>query len=509
MKTQSRKKGFDDQVKYKDGTLECGGAEFNEKYLPYLECEKRYLVCYGGAGSGKSFFLAQRYIVRLLTRQRCNLLVIRQVRCSHKNSTFALLRQVIRLWNLTSHFRVAESDMRLECVLTGNSVIFAGLDDSEKLKSVTFPNGELTDIWIEEASEISEKDFNQLDIRLRGGKTKKQLCISFNPISANHWLKKRFFDVCNPEAEVIHSTYRDNRFLDPAYCELLESYRVSDPYYYEVYCLGHWGVFGRTVFDARAIYRRLDALKSEGVRGRFEYRMEWDPVWEEKRIVPESVRFEKTEDGDLVLYRPPEVGVPYVIGADTAGTGSDFFAAQVLDNRTGEQVAVLHSAYDEDVFAKQIYCLGTYYNRALVGIETNFSTYPIRELERLGYERQYVREVEDRFTHEMTKSYGVRTTAQTRPVMLAELVRVVREEVNTLHDRATLGELLTFVRNEKGRAEAQANAHDDLVMALAIAHYIRSQQSRERELAPIKRSGLPPELQNEAEESDGNGVMVW
>jgi phage terminase large subunit len=487
--------------------MQVDKACINAKYLPYVNCRKRYLICYGGAGSGKSYFLAQRYILKLLDTARCNLMVVRRVQRTNRDSTFALMRQVIRSWNIGEMFRVTESEMRIVCE-NGNSVIFVGTDDPEKLKSVTFSGGELTDIWIEEASELKESDFNQLDLRLRGGNSEKQMCISFNPVSANHWLKHRFFDRYCPEAAVVHSTYRDNRFLDEGYRAVLEGYRESDPYYYEVYCLGEWGVFGRTMFDARAVNRRLASLTEEGVRGRFVYETMTDPEREERVIRAESIVFQEDETGEIVIYCPPEEDGAYVIGADTAGEGSDFFAAQVLDNRTGQQVAVLHSEYDEDVFAKQMYCLGVYYGQALIGIEANFSTYPIRELERLGYDRQYVREAEDRFTHRMTESFGVKTTAVTRPVMLAALVQVVREQTDTLMDRATLGELLTFVRNEKGRAEAQYGAHDDLVMALAIAHYIRPQQVRSVERPQVRKKSLPPELVADEEKWE-NGVMVW
>ena len=489
-------------------TIEVRRKCINRKYWPYLQCRDRYLICYGGAGSGKSYFLAQRYILRLMERKQCNLLVVRKVNRTNRDSTFALLRQVIQRWGVEECFRVTESEMRIVCTLNGNGVIFAGVDDPEKLKSITFAGGEVTDIWIEEASELQESEFNQLDIRLRGGHTEKQMCISFNPVSANHWLKHRFFDRRCRDAVIVHSTYHDNAFLDEDYRNLLESYRETDPYYYEVYCLGQWGVFGRTVFDAREVNRRLAQLNEEGIRGRFAFETEVDPAREEKVILEASVLFVPDDTGEIVIYHPPEEGVPYVIGADTAGEGSDFFAAHVLDSITGKQMAVLHSAYDEDVFAKQIFCLGVYYNRALVGIEANFSTYPIRELERLGYERQYVRETEDRFTHRMTESFGVRTTSVTRPVMLAALVQVVRDQADTLYDRATLGELLTFVRSEKGRAEAQVNAHDDLVMALAIAHYIRPQQARSRVEVPKKKKILPPELVTEEEQWE-NGVIVW
>ena len=108
--------------------------------------------------------------------------------------------------------------------------------------------------------------------------------------------------------------------------------------------------------------------------------------------------------------------MPYVIGGDTAGEGSDSFVAQVLDNRTGVQVAQLRGKFDEDVFARQVYCLGLHYNTALIGLETNFSTYPVMELERLRYPRQYVRETIDDYTHKVRQSFGFLTNTKTRPV---------------------------------------------------------------------------------------------
>ena len=170
--------------------------------------------------------------------------------------------------------------------------------------------------------------------------------------------------------------------------------------------------------------------------------------------------------------------MPYVIGGDTAGEGSDSFVTQVLDNRTGEQVAVLRGKFDEDVFARQVYCLGLHYNTALIGIETNFSTYPVMELERLRYPKQYIRESIDDYTHKIKQSFGFLTNTKTRPVILAELIKAVRDDITIVNDETTLQEMLTFVRNpETLKPEAELGAHDDCVLSLAIAHYIRPQQS--------------------------------
>ena len=204
--------------------------------------------------------------------------------------------------------------------------------------------------------------------------------------------------------------------------------------------------------------------------------------------------------GSVAVYEEPQPGVPYVIGADTAGEGSDWFVAQVLDNRDGRQVAVLRRQCDEDAFACELMALGYWYNTALLGIEANFSTYPIKTCERLGYPRQFVREEEDSYTHRLQRRLGVRTTARTRPLMLAELVRVVRDETYTLNDETTLREMLAFVRNARGRPEAMPGEHDDCVMALAIAHYIRGQQSRLAE-AP-RPPALPGPLAFERQMAD-------
>ena len=162
-------------------------------------------------------------------------------------------------------------------------------------------------------------------------------------------------------------------------------------------------------------------------------------------------------------------GRPYVIGADTAGDGSDWFVGQVLDNVSGEQVAVLRHRYDEDTFSRQMYCLGKWYNDAMLAPEANFSTYPVKLLDLMGYRNLYVREIEDTFDGTIRHAFGFRTDRLTRPVIISELIRVMREHLETVNDEDTLLEMLTFVRDENQKAAAEPGAHDDCVMALAIA----------------------------------------
>ena len=450
---------------------------FNPLFRPYLtDNTHRYLILYGGAGSGKSVFAVQRFLYRLLTLPLCNILVVRAVAATNRDSTYALFRQVISKWGLSELFSCKDSDLRISCA-NGNSVIFKGLDDTEKLKSITFPKGELTDIWIEEASEILEEDFNQLDVRLRGKGAHKQMVLTFNPVSVLHWLKLRFFDRQDPRAVVLKSTYKDNQFLDEDYKRTLEGYKDTDPYYYSVYCLGEWGVLGQTIFDAQKVSERLSQLAGPVKRGEFTFATWYSPEANEVLIDDSTIRWVEMDTGPIQIYQEPAPGGAYVIGADTAGEGSDFNVGQVIDHITGQQVCTIRGQMDEDLFAKQLYCLGKHYHTALVSIEANFSSYPIRELERLRYPRQYVRQAEDSFTHRIRQSYGFKTSSVTRPLVIAGLVEVVREHPEWLNDRDTLNEMLTFVRNENGRPEAQEGAHDDCVMSLGIAYYTRGRSA--------------------------------
>lgn len=450
---------------------------FNPLFRPYLtDNTHRYLILYGGAGSGKSVFAVQRFLYRLLTLPLCNILVVRAVAATNRDSTYALFRQVISKWGLSELFSCKDSDLRISCA-NGNSVIFKGLDDTEKLKSITFPKGELTDIWIEEASEILEEDFNQLDVRLRGKGAHKQMVLTFNPVSVLHWLKLRFFDRKDPRALVLKSTYKDNQFLDEDYKRTLEGYKDTDPYYYSVYCLGEWGVLGQTIFDAQKVSERLSQLAGPVRRGEFTFATWYSPEANEVLIDDSTIRWVEMDTGPIQIYQEPAPGGAYVIGADTAGEGSDFNVGQVIDHITGQQVCTIRGQMDEDLFAKQLYCLGKHYHTALVSVEANFSSYPIRELERLRYPRQYVRQAEDSFTHRIRQSYGFKTSSVTRPLVIAGLVEVVREHPEWLNDRDTLNEMLTFVRNENGRPEAQEGAHDDCVMGLGIAYYTRGRSA--------------------------------
>ena len=216
---------------------------------------------------------------------------------------------------------------------------------------------------------------------------------------------------------------------------------------------------GTGVFDNEQIVLRLERLPEPAGRGEFT-----DGEWTE------------SETGAITLYELPEEGVPYVLGGDTAGEGSDYFTAIVINNVTGRIAAKLRQKYSEPEYVRQIYALGRFYNDALVAIETNFSTYPVMKLQEMEYPNQYSREREDTYTRQMRKSYGFRTDRQSRPRAIANLVEVFSSHPEWFTDRELLEEMLTFCYNEDHRPEALAGKHDDLVMGAAITYAARHQQ---------------------------------
>lgn len=233
---------------------------------------------------------------------------------------------------------------------------------------------------------------------------------------------------------------------------------------------------GTTVFDKDNLITRIETAPKPIKTGYFLYDYDGNKIT--------NIRWCNDKDGYINIYQVPNSPkqTKYVIGGDTSGDGSDYFTAHVLDAKTGTQVAVLKQQFDADLYTKQIYCLGKYYSSkgerpedALIGIEANFDSFPIRELTRLGYSHQYVRETIDTYTNKTEKRFGFKTTSITRPTIISNLIEIVREHIETINDKDTLEELLTIVRNEKGRIEAPIGGHDDQMMGLAIAHEIRGQ----------------------------------
>ena len=165
--------------------------------------------------------------------------------------------------------------------------------------------------------------------------------------------------------------------------------------------------------------------------------------------------------------------------------------------------------FDEDVYTIQMYCLGKYFNNALLSVEVNYSTFPVKELERLGYDNQFIREAEDTYTKRKYNKYGFKTTMQTRPLIISIIIKWFKENINKINDLDTLEEAQRFIRNEKGRAEAEVGYHDDLIMGFAICIYSREQGSFEIEEEEKEEKVLPFALQDDDDNDYEDEYIRW
>jgi phage terminase large subunit len=217
-------------------------------------------LLYGGAGSGKSVFAAQKIIIRCLKESNHKFLLIRKVARTIRGSQFALLKDLINNAGLFEFFYIRESDLSIVCKLNGNSIISAGMDDREKIKSI---HG-ITSLWIEEATELDINDFRQLDLRLRG-KTDfyKQVIMTFNPVDINHWLNTTMLK----NSIKLKSTYRDNKFIDADYYNVLEELKEQNPDYYKIYALGEWAAKRSLVYQPFEILKEYPSHFDEVIYG--------------------------------------------------------------------------------------------------------------------------------------------------------------------------------------------------------------------------------------------------
>lgn len=221
--------------------------EKSSAFVPLFKDQSRYQVAWGGAGSGKSHIVARKIIYRLLKEQDVNhnFLVIRKVDRTIKRSVFKLMRNIIARWKLTPQFDVNLTDKTITYKLNGSQIMFSGLDDVEKLKSIEG----VTSIWCEEATELTQEDFEQLDLRLRGEHgCLKQIILTLNPISEQHWIKRIFFDDPMQGVFTLHTTYLDNAFIDAEYKMVMENKKKTNPRYYNIYALGNWGTAEGLIF---------------------------------------------------------------------------------------------------------------------------------------------------------------------------------------------------------------------------------------------------------------------
>jgi phage terminase large subunit len=220
----------------------------NRIFQPFYDSTRKYNILRGGSGSGKSYAVADDVILRTLAGGgRARTIVARKVAATLRQSVFELLRRRIADMGAGEHFTVNKTEMLFSC--PGGDIVLVGLDDADKLKSIYDP----TDAWIEEADQVTQSDFEEIDRRIRSvtGRPPK-ITLSFNPTSVYSWLKKYWYDSDFTGGQVFEltTTYRDNRFLDPAYSATIERLQETNPSAYRVYGLGEWGIVEGVVFDS-------------------------------------------------------------------------------------------------------------------------------------------------------------------------------------------------------------------------------------------------------------------
>ena len=223
-------------------------------YGTYWKSKKRYRVLKGGKGSKKSTTTALNFIYRLMKYPGANLLVVRAVANTHRDSTFAQLEWAQRQLGVSHLWKNTVSPMEMTYIPTGQKVLFRGFDDVLKLASTTVSTGYLCWVWIEEAFEIrSEDDFDKLDLSVPRGEVPaplfKQTTLTFNPWSETHWLKRRFFDDPADNVDTFSTNYLINEWLDDTDRAVFERMREQNPRKYAVAGLGEWGIAEGLVYE--------------------------------------------------------------------------------------------------------------------------------------------------------------------------------------------------------------------------------------------------------------------
>lgn len=217
--------------------LKLADEEFIPKFYPLLtDYSHRWEFWCGSAGSGKSYTIAQKIVIRCCI-EPIKVLVCRRYATTLRNSCFSLFKEILTKWGLTEYVKAKETDMSITFP-NGSQIIMTGLDEETKLLSLA----NISTVWVEEAYEVEKPKIEQLNLRMRGQASDQQIFLSWNPISQDSWLYD--FTVVNPpnSSVFIHSTYKDNPFLNTEYVQTLDEMAVRNPAKYRIYGLGEWGV---------------------------------------------------------------------------------------------------------------------------------------------------------------------------------------------------------------------------------------------------------------------------
>lgn len=294
--------------------LSLSSEVFNPVYISFLFDKTRFFHLWGGAGSGKSKAIAQKIVYRMITDSQLTMLVVRKIARTIRRSAFQEIIGVINEWDLSELFDIRKSTLEIECRTNGNLIVCAGIDNPEKLKSISG----ISSIWIEEATELTFADFLELNRRLRGTYlTYKQIILSYNPINYYHWLNQKIHKsgMFGDRTALIHTTWRDNLFLDKESVKELQEQKESSVTHAAIYDLGQWAKPEHVVYSNHVIRDTVQPYNVIQTAYGIDFGMN-SPLaiirieWEEFRRVHLSEVLYDTEVSDSILHEVLNSEIP-------------------------------------------------------------------------------------------------------------------------------------------------------------------------------------------------------
>lgn len=273
---------------------------------------------------------------------------------------------------------------------------------------------------------------------------------------------------------------------------------------------------GNSVFNADLLRKRKEEIMRTVTFKRGVFQFEAQHSMDGKRIDVTKREWIDSRNGSIKIFKEPEAGHPYVVVNDPAQGGEDYYATQVFNNYTGEQVAVYHrNKCDADDAAYQMYCLAMYYNKAMITGETNTTSYLLELCHKMGYRFIYQdQDVED-LTNRYLNKFGFKTKQNNRQYMIDLFKIAFRENPRIINDYETICEMEAFqvVKNSKGKekAEATGGEHDDLVMSACGFYLCRgAQTSVPKQVAKENgRTYFDPFEWHKQKEQERNVYQVW
>lgn len=236
----------------------------NPFYRRAFMTDKRYIICKGGAGAGKSFAATQD-IIRAGSKEKLRILISRKIARTIKQSVFTFTKKILTDIGLTPYYHDNKTDLTF-IFPNGTEIISCGMDDPDKLKSIF----DIDIVLADEFTDYTEADFEEFDRRLRGGHREiKKFIGLFNPVSDRHWIKSRFFDKLDDDTKLLNVTYKENLALqdrDPEYIKKLERYKETDEYYYKVFTLGEWGSIDNDLIFTNCVVHDFEPDLTQQIR---------------------------------------------------------------------------------------------------------------------------------------------------------------------------------------------------------------------------------------------------